>query len=293
MIHRAHLAICAAASLLVAVPLFAQQQIPVRALSPPVATDSGVLFSISGIRSISGGKVLVDDFARRRILVFDSTLSKFSVGADSAMAAKSRYGTQMARLMPFTGDSSVMVDRESQVLVVIDPSGNTGRTMAPPRATDLFQIVAAGGVPGFDPQGRIIYRVSRRLAGRPPADVMDGNGKVRVTPEPDSAAIVRGDFDTRTVDTIATIKIPVSKSVSISTSPNSYSVTSAINPLPSTDELGAAARRHHRDRARAGLPHRLAAPRRHGDVHVENAVRLAPHHARGEGSAARFGETLD
>jgi hypothetical protein len=57
-----------------------------------------------------------------------------------------------------------------------------------------------------------------------------------VTAQPDSAAIVRGDFDTRTVDTIATMKIPVSKMVSISPAPGSYSVTSAINPLPSTDD---------------------------------------------------------
>ena len=226
-----------ASLLLLAAPLLAQQPIPVRALTPAVATDSGVLMSISGIRALPGGKVLVDDFTRRRLIVLDSTLAKFTVGADSAAAAKSRYGMQMARLMPFVGDSSVMIDRESQVLVVIDALGNTGRTMAPPKASDLLQIAGTGGAPGFDPQGRIIYRVSRRgPPGPPPASQTDGSGKIQVNAQPDSAAIVRADFDTRTVDTIATMKIPVNKSVSISPSPGSYSVTSAINPLPSTDD---------------------------------------------------------
>ncbi len=226
-----------AAVLLAAAPLTAQQPIPVRALTPPVATDSGVLMSISGVRALSGGKVLVDDFTRRRLIVLDSTLAKFTIGADTALAAKSRYGNQMARLMAFTGDSSVMVDRESQVLVVIDPSGNTGRTMAPPKATDLLQIAGTGGMPGFDPQGRIIYRVGRRAPPGPrSAEETNGSGKVRITAQPDSAVIVRGDFDTRTVDTIATMKIPVSKTVSISPSPGSISMTGAINPLPSTDD---------------------------------------------------------
>lgn len=226
-----------AALLLFAAPLLAQQPIPVRALSPAIATDSGMLMSISGVRALSGGKVLVDDVTRRRLIVLDSTLMKFTVGADTADGSKTRYGMQMTRLMRFTGDSSVMIDRESQVLVVIDPFGNTGRTMAPPKASDLLQIAGSGGAPGFDPQGRLIYRVSRRgPPGPAPASQMDGSGKVKVTPQPDSAAIVRGDFDTRSVDTIATMKIPVSKSVSISSSPGSYSVTNAINPLPSTDD---------------------------------------------------------
>ena len=82
--------------------------------------------------------------------------------------------------------------------------------MAPPRAQDLMflAIPAAFGRPGLDSKGRLIYRVQMPPNLRP-APTPSGDQKVAMTPmNPDSAPIVRGDFDTRRIDTVAWLKTP-------------------------------------------------------------------------------------
>ena len=42
--------------------------------------------SVSQVRALPGGRVLVHDLAGRRLLLFDSTFKKFTVIADSTSA---------------------------------------------------------------------------------------------------------------------------------------------------------------------------------------------------------------
>jgi hypothetical protein len=209
--------------------------IPVRNLTASVSTDSGVLRSAANVRALSNGNVIVNDNRLRRLVMLDSTLKKLTILADTAPGAPNRYGTQVTGLIPFIGDSSIFVDLESQSLIVVDPTGKFGRVMAPPKASDL-RFMGSGFGNGFDEKGRAIYRVPRSApvnAARPPSD---GSGKQIITAQPDSAAIVRADFDTRAVDTIMFIKTPVSKQVAVSMQPGSMMMTSAMNPLPQTDD---------------------------------------------------------
>lgn len=81
--------------------------------------------------------------------------------------------------------------------------------MAPPRAQDIISlsIPAALGRPGFDSKGRLIYRMmalpNARTAPTPAGQA------IKLTPiNPDSSPIVRGDFDTRRIDTVAWMKTP-------------------------------------------------------------------------------------
>jgi hypothetical protein len=62
-----------------------------------------------------------------------------------------------------------------------------------------------------------------------------GDGKPVIRTMPDSAPLLRADFDARTVDTIGMIKIPVQKSVTISSS-NFGMSGMVVNPLPASDE---------------------------------------------------------
>jgi hypothetical protein len=227
---------------LVASSAVAQQRIPIRTLTAPVATDSGIFRAVTSIRALSDGRVIVNDGFRRRVVMFDSTLRSFTTLADTAATAPNRYPSQrQAGIFPFLGDSTIFVDTEAQALVVIEPSGKFGRVMAPPKPSDISWLAASVyGTPGFDPKGRLIYRGIRRDAGPgvSSADIAaDGaNRPVVMKGKPDSAPIVRADFDTRTVDTIAFMRLPTEKSMLISPRAGMTAMYSAFNPLPLTDE---------------------------------------------------------
>ena len=214
--------------------------IPVREVTAPVATDSGMLRSATHVRGLSDGRVVVNDGTRRRLVLFDATLKAMTILADTAAGAAKPYGTRAA-LIAFTGDSTLLVDFDAQALVVIDPAGRFGRVMAPPKPTDLrFFSSSAYGVPGFDPKGRLVYR-----ALRPPAAggsleggvLPDGANKPVFTRiGSDSAPIVRSDFDSREIDTVALMRLPVSMSMTISPQVGRMVGVGVYNPLPVTDE---------------------------------------------------------
>ena len=214
---------------------FAQQAVPVRTLTKPALSDSGLFMTLSNLRPLSDGRVIVDDLFRRRILLFDSTLATWRILADTAQGAPTRYPNTYAAIVPYVGDSTFLVNSEAQTLEVIDPSGAFVRTMAIPRPADLRFLQIAPGSAATDPRGRLVYRVSRgRAAPRSPA--ASDSGAVTITVIRDSAAIVRADFDTRLVDTIATHAVPVQKSLTMATGNGGYAGTVAYNPLPQTDD---------------------------------------------------------
>lgn len=206
--------------------------IPVRALTTVASSDSG-MFRSATLRPLSSGNVLVNDRTRRRLVMLDPTLKSVKVLADTAAGAPNRY-PQVSGLVPFIADSSIFVDNESQSLIVIDPNGKFGRVMAPPKASDLSRI--ANGTAGFDSKGRLVYRVGRSSPAAGRGNAADGANKAAISYRPDSDAIVRADFDTRSVDTITMLKIPVQKMVTISPQPNMTMSVMAQNPLPQTDD---------------------------------------------------------
>ncbi len=116
--------------------------------------------------------------------------------------------------------------------------------MAPPHAADLiFLGVPAGfGRPGFDAKGRLIYRSQLRPNFRP-TPTPSGSQKMELTPmNADSAPILRGDFDTRTVDTLAWMKTPsqgrmgMEMKENLAGGPPSITMRLLINPFQMSDE---------------------------------------------------------
>jgi len=118
------------------------------------------------------------------------------------------------------------------------------RSMAPPRAQDLvfLGIPAAFGRPGLDAKGRLIYRIQSPPNLRP-APTPSGSQKVEMTPvNPDTAPIVRGDFDTRRIDTVAWLKTPSQGRMGMEMKENpaggppSITMHMLVNPFPLADE---------------------------------------------------------
>lgn len=228
----------AVAVLALATPAHAQRAIPVRTLTAPVGTDSGVLKAYNNIRPLRDGHLLVNDFSSRRLLLFDSTLARFTVLLDSAGDAVARYGPQQGILFPYVADSTVLIDQTARAFAVVDPAGKVGRTMAIPSKADMRWLMWAAnlGEAGYDPAGRLIYRSVRSSRPRapnppPPPD----SGRVQVELRRDSVVIVRVDPSAGTLDTIAYLALAASKSSMLYTG-RGYTSTPARNPLPTTDE---------------------------------------------------------
>ena len=221
----------------------AQQLPPVRQLTPaPIATTEK-LGAVSGVRHLSDGRVLVNDIIGRRVLLFDSTLRTFTVVADTTSATANAYGSRPGGLIAFHGDSTLFVDPASLSMLVIDPNGKIARVMSAPRANDAgFLVGGPFGSPGFDPQGRIIYRAPPRITfgQRGGAGETTGGTREAFSPPaiPDSAPLVRVDLATRKVDTLAFFRTPQIRMNVNRDTDGGIRVMPTVNPLPVIDDWG-------------------------------------------------------
>lgn len=187
-----------------------QQQIPAfRALGPIVSVSAdSVQFPVS-VRALSNGAVLVSEGSRGRVILFDSTLARMTVTVDPALPATS------ASLIPFVGDSTLYPDVASAAMLVLDERGMPTRTIAPPSVADLRRF--PGGLAYWSPvigaRGGLTYKgVARRVPGSSPYGPAAAAAMAQA---PDSAPLLRGDFETRTVDTVGRVKIDVVRTESI------------------------------------------------------------------------------
>jgi hypothetical protein len=106
----------------------AAQQVPnARPLGAVTAKIAEPFASVQAVRHLPGGRVLVNDPGKRRVLLFDSTLQSFTVVADSTSATANAYAGRIAGLIPYKGDSTLFVDPSSMSMLVIDPQGSSGR----------------------------------------------------------------------------------------------------------------------------------------------------------------------
>ncbi len=231
---RARIAMCISGSLLaVASPVQAQQAVPVRDLSAFDAKSSEHFGNIFNVRQLVGGKVLVNDGVRRRLVMLDDKLSNPMVVIDSVSEGGNSYGPRAAPLIPYLADSTLFVDGASLSLLVIDPFGKVAHVMSAPKPGDLRFL--AGGASGVDKQGNLVYRgamtmTQNRTQGSP------GQAPPVIQP-PDSAPIIRANFETRTVDTIGRVKIQSGTRMNMmQTADGKMQMKATINPLITVDD---------------------------------------------------------
>jgi len=208
-------AVMACAALMVgqAVAAWAQAPAPppVRPLGQITRVAAESLASVAAAVPVAGGRVYVNDITARRLLLFDSALTRATVVADSSGSADA-YGSTPGTLLPYRGDSAVFISPSALSMLVLTPEGAVARVMAMPtagRGPGLMGLIGnIFGTPGFDARGRLAYFQPSNL-------VFEGRavtGPLRLEP-PDSALVVRFDFTSRTLDTLAAIRIPRTRSV--------------------------------------------------------------------------------
>jgi hypothetical protein len=190
----------------------AQQTLPaVHPVGAIVAKTTEPIDRVAGIHVLSTGRVVVNDAAGRRVLLFDSTLTTFSTLLDTTGATARKYpvakpgliaaalGPLPGIVIPFVGDSTVFYDPDAVALVVFDPNGRIARIMAPPFPPDAGYLEAPSA--RFDSREHAIY-----LAGNPssPRRGADGSGQ---NPR-DSASIVRAASGSVAPETLAYVRTP-------------------------------------------------------------------------------------
>src|SRR5207248_6262991 len=106
-----------------------------------VAESKETFGNIAGIRPLAGGRLIVNDVGKRRLLLLDSNLTIISVLADSAAGSKNPYGARLG-MIPYLADTSFLVDAQSYSIQVLDPSGNVTRVISVPRTLDANFIMA-------------------------------------------------------------------------------------------------------------------------------------------------------
>lgn len=216
-------------------------QIPIRPLGPVVAKSAESFGIVAGVRGVAGGKVLVNDPQRRRLWLLDSAMARVTAVADTA-GANTVYSPRGGGIIRFAGDSTLFVDVQSQALIVVDPAGAVGRALAPPKATDIQYLIATlngpigvnpgNTMPGIDAKGQLIYKGFFRIPPKPPVP----GQPFTQTISPDSAPLIRGNFETRAVDTLATIRTPSFGSMTQTLNGNTPSGKITFHPLHVFDD---------------------------------------------------------
>lgn len=213
----------------------AQNPAPIRSLGAIVAKAPVTFDTIISVRALSDGRVLVNDLFGLRLTMLDASFTP-TIIADTSATAPHKYGNQPSPLLNYTGDSSILIDFSSASMIVIEPSGKYGRVMAAPNAADLQYIAISTifGSPGFDPSGRLVYRgagggltsgpIRLGCTGAKTAPTVNGAG--------DTASIVRANFDTRTVDTIATVKFLIQRMEIVEMSAGCWNTRRKADVLP-------------------------------------------------------------
>ena len=211
-----------------------QPTIPIVDLPMPTARSAEPLGAVLGLRQGADGKVLVNDALRRQMLVFDTLLANRTVVMDSVEGTSTSYGPVPLPLIPFLGDSSLFVDVKFRTVVVLDGHGRVMRTIALPRPMDIAFLIGARS--GFDARGRLVFQGPRVRMG--PPDMRMPTPSLDVS---DSLLLLRMDFDTRRVDTIARVARPVMKLTTQKSSGGAVYTVIARDPLRPVDDWSVAA----------------------------------------------------
>lgn len=208
----------------------------VREMAPPSAASTHPFRFIFTVRETTGGRVLVNDALRHQLLIVDANLSNPVVVIDSANPGGQAYGDWPAPTLKWRGDSSIHLDVPSRSWLVLDDMGKIIRPIAPPKQSDYSRPMMDQS--GYDASGNVIYRAFTTMVADTSTS-RDGTFTRKSHPA-DSIGLVRGNFTTRVVDTIAKLKQDGStKAVQSTTFAGKKLLHVSYNPLVPIDEWAA------------------------------------------------------
>jgi len=196
--------------------------------------------SVASVQTLPSGRLVLTDVGGRQVYLIDpKNEQRSAVGRQGQGPGEYQFPSD---LLPWRGDSLLLVDRASRRLLVVTPEGRLGQTLPFPEGL--------GGLPdarGADREGRIYFQASP-FRGEPGATAMNGA-------LPDTVGILRWDPGTGRVDTVGRVRIPAMK-MQVSGGENSRMVMMRSQPYAPADGWVVS------ERGQVGVV-------REGDYHVE------------------------
>lgn len=211
---------CGVAALALALPagLAAQGRVAEQRLDKPDAEFQESFDQVTALRELPGGKVLLVDLGPKALIMADfKSGTQTTIGRNGQGPGEYQFP---GALIPYPGDSTLLVDLVSRRLLTVSADGKLGKTIPYP---DAIQGLAQPK--GADRQGRIYLQGSAFRVG-------DGDGSGAI---PDSAPVVRWDRATNRLDTLIKVKIPATKVQRTGTS-NARVVMMRPQPFAPQDE---------------------------------------------------------
>lgn len=207
-------------------------EIPIRDLV--IDATSAESFGSIRARTLPDGRIMVNDVAYRQLVIFDSHFGNRTVVLDSMGSRGHVYPQTGGRLIPHLADSSFLVDLASQSLLVIAPAGIVARVAAVPNTNHLNFVAAPNS--GVDANGNLVYVGDAILPPKSaiPGGLFEHSGYL---PPIDSAPILRANFETRVVDTVARVKIPTVNQARLSDKGSEITQYILRNPVAVIDEI--------------------------------------------------------
>lgn len=211
----------------------AQPLPPYRSLGPVEARSSIKLASVSLVRPLPNGNLLVHDLRGRRVVLLDSALDSLALVADATDATDMAYTSQIGGLIAWHADSTLFVDPESLSMLMIDGGGHVTRIMALPSSVGPRCFIGGpSGTPSLDARGRIVCRMPPRVRQVVP----QGSFPISAPEVADSAALVRYDPLNRRVDTAAFLRVVKTPMTLMQDEDCAWVIAPMINPLPTVDD---------------------------------------------------------
>lgn len=171
-----------------------QAPVPTTQISDPAATFPEPFSSITGLRELSDGRLVISDRLEQAVRIVDL---KAGTMEEIGRIGQGPGEYQMpGDLFALPGDSTLLLDFANRRLTVIDPAGRLVRSM--PLRHSSGAIVRPGGT---DARGRIYFDQMGMV------QVEEGPGG-RATDIQDTAPLLRWDPATDAIDTLAALARP-------------------------------------------------------------------------------------
>ena len=136
----------------------AAQTVPTLQMTRPERVAPEPFSMIRGVRELADGRLLVSDWIEARLAVVD--LQRRSVSDRGRVGAGPTEFRLPGRLLPFRGDSTLLVDLGNNRMAVLDGDGNIRRTFRPDAEAAMYTAAS-------DNAGRLYYTIPGWLAQRP------------------------------------------------------------------------------------------------------------------------------
>jgi hypothetical protein len=215
---RSRLSLLGLGLVLGATPLAAQAPVTRALTNPEEYAESFDL--VGSFRELPNGKLLVVDNGPKALLLVDFQKGEHTqIGRNGQGPGEYQFP---GALIPYLGDTTLLVDRASRRMLPITPDGKMGKVVTFPDAIQGFSDPR-----GADAKGRIFFQAS-------PFNFTAGTNSGPLT-MPDSSAIVRWDRATNKADTLGKVKLASTK-INTSNTGTTRSMTIMQQPYSGQDE---------------------------------------------------------